>query len=420
MLFPTFYLSKFKITKDRNFIIEDRKIHSKYQDKEYERLLKTVPRTIKTILLIGAGNGNILNYILNHFHLLEKIFVIEPIVNFIPYQKKNCFNNDFFLKVHYVYDSSELAFLLKKYKKSEYIFLVYPVYQRIFCELVDSILSLLNPQLDNITFTKWIHLWQRNYFRNLNNKKYLDFLRGSQFSQTKILFCGGGPTLIQDLKKYKNLKEFFIISSDTAVVPLLDNGISIDWVISIDPGIGTLYHFYKFKEILKKIPLITWLGSRWELSKIFSKIDYFTTSFPLDQILKEEFHEVWNLSTQTRDVKGYIISIAKLLNKKLFFAGCGIEKKISLYYVKNTGYDYYRMLKQDRIYTLEDYHYQLFLNQANKKRMSAAFSNESKNNQMENREVKKIATEDIIRLFFKKKDQILLHYKELKLFFDLF
>lgn len=168
-------------------------------------------------------------------------------MNFIEYQRKNILIlSD---KIQYIYDTSELFSILEKYTPSEYSFFIYPVYQRLFPELIDSFSRMLNTNLDNRTMLRFTYLWQRNYFKNLFYKKAISFIVDWDFKKKKILFCGGGPSLFKDLKQYKNLNEFFIVSSDTATVPLLDNHIRIDWIFSIDPNWGTIYHIYKYKKI---------------------------------------------------------------------------------------------------------------------------------------------------------------------------
>ncbi len=416
MLFPNVYLSNYKITKDKNFIVYDQKLHSKYKEQEYKRILQNITPYIKVIVLIGAGNGEILLFLLNSLVNLQKILIIEPISNFIEYQKTQIKIN--FDKIQYIYDTSQLFSILQKYEPKEYFFLIYPVYKRLFPELVDSISLMLNSSIDKRTILKFTYLWQRNYFKNLFYKRTLSFIVHWDFKKKKILFCGGGPTLLKDLKQYKNLNEFFIISSDTAVIPLLENHILIDWVISIDPNIGTMYHFYKYKEKLQSIPLITWLGGRQELSKIFSNVFFFITNYPLDQILHKHYPEIWSLSTNTRDVKGYLLSIADLTNSEIFMAGCGVIPSLSIYYYKGTGYDYYGKIKQTRKFSLEHYHYQLYTYQKYKLSQDSIVQKLQNQNMNDTTKIKMIDTEEIITIFLKEQHFLKQQYKEFKLFYD--
>lgn len=427
MLIPNYYLKYFYFTKEKNIVVNNQKIHSKDEQREFKRISNIIPKNIRLLILIGGGNGEFLNYLVLNYPSLEKILVIEPIYNFIDYQKKKL---NFSEKIKYIFYYKDLISYLEIYHKNEYYIFVYPVYFRLFSNLIDSIQSYFTNDLDLKTNKKFFPLWIRNYYKNLKNNKTILFISNLNIAQNKILFCGGGPTLWEDLKKYKNLNDFFIISSDTALIPLLKRGITVDIVISIDPNIGTLYHFYEYKEKIKKIPLITWLGSRWEFINIFSNVYYFTTNFPLDQILSFSYKEILNLYNPTRDLKGYSISLAKLKQKEIFYAGCGIENNNRLYYHRGTGYDYYGLLKETRVFRLEDYHYFLFLNQRYKQNKINLGLEEyaiedlkqidSQYNQTKDFLFFEIFSEEIIRLFFSKKNELLNHYKEFLLFFDLF
>lgn len=426
MFIPNYYLKHFYFTKDKNIVVHTQKLHSREQQIEFKRISEIIPKNIKLLILIGGGNGEFLNYLINNYPSIEKILFIEPIYNFIDFQKNKL---NFKEKIQYIFYYKDLISYLESYKKNEYYIFVYPTYFRLFSNLIDSIQSYFANDLDLKTNKKFFSLWIRNYYKNLINKKTIPFISDLNISKNKILFCGGGPTLGEDLKKYKNLDDFFIISSDTALVPLLEKGISTDLVISIDPNIGTLYHFYKYKKKINKIPLITWLGSRWELIHIFSSINYFATNFPLDQILSFRYKEILKLYNPTRDLKGYSLSIAKLKQKKIFYAGCGIEENNRLYYHKGTGYDYFGLLKETRVFRLENYHYFLFLNQCYKQnkinleledyKIENLEQMLSHNNQTKNFSVIEIFSEEILKLFISKKNELLNQYKEFLLFFDL-
>ncbi|GIX41136.1 MAG: hypothetical protein KatS3mg129_0869 [Leptospiraceae bacterium] len=359
MLIPNKYLQKFILIKQNdnyNIIFQNQKIHSLYIEKEIERIINRIPSDIKNILFIGAGNGKILEYIKQKRKDLN-IYIFEPIKNFEFFQKI-LINQKF----QYIYSYKELAFI------PQFNISIYPVYNRLFPALIDKILTFLQNDINKKTFYKFLYFWIINYKKNLENK-YINFIADININKDKILFCGSGITLIEDLKKY-NLNEFFIIASDSAVMPLVKNNIKIDIIISIDPNIGTLYHFYSYKDKIKDIPVLTWLGSRKEISYIFDNRFYFLTSFPLDQYLLQLNNSILNLNIPANDVLIYAKAIAQIYNKPFYLAGCGIKNSVKFYYTSQTGYDYYSILKQNRIFSSEFYHFKLFKNQSYKRKNS--------------------------------------------------
>ncbi len=162
------------------------------------------------------------------------------------------------------------------------------------------------------------------------------------------------------------MNQYFVIASDSSIIPLLNHDINVDLIISIDPNIGTLYHFYDYKEKLESIPVLSWLGARNELHRFFKNIYYFLTGFPLDFIIKQYDMNLMSIETKTNDVLGYALQIAN--NNKIDFVGCGLKTSLRQYYIANTGYDYYALIRSHRTFSKEHYHFKLYQNQSYKRR----------------------------------------------------
>ncbi len=366
MLIPGIYLQDFYIYKkgkSSNFIIGRNFFHSQNPANENLRLKNIISENIKNLILIGVGNGSLLEYISQHYSI-KKIYLIEPVQNFIPFQLEEIkkITN---IEINYIKSIEEFL----HYEIERFYILIHPQYKRFFPYIVSLIQSFLFTEFDKKTYYKHLNFIINNYYQNLLKDK-IQFFSYIEPIPSQILFFGGGETLINDIKEFKNkynFEDFFIISSDTAIPILtyLFPDIKINLVISTDPNYSTLFHINYLKSKKNIIPILSWLGGRKEIPKI-SHCYYFLTSFPIDQIIEYKFQnqKILSLENPTRDVLGYIMNLAEKWNSSLFFLGCGIQKtNLKQFYSKGTGYDFYQILKQKRISSAENYHYYLFKNQ---------------------------------------------------------
>jgi hypothetical protein len=409
LLISNWYLKNFELIKqekDYNIKIRNNRFHSIHLDQEIERIINQIPQDIENLLLIGAGNGKIIQNILNQKKI--KVILIEPIKNF-EYLQKLFYYKD----INYVHDYKDLANLNTLYIS------IYPVYKRLFPSLIDNILAFLENDINKKTFYKFLYTWIINYKKNLENK-IIYFVHKLNIKKNKILFCGSGITLMEDLKKH-NLKDYYIIASDSSVIPLLKNDIPIDLIISVDPTVGTLYHFYLYKEKLKNISLLTWLGGRADLNNLFKKRYFLLTSFPIDQWISQYNKDLLILNSPANDVLDYAKQLAQIYQKPLYLAGCGI-KNHKMYYYPNTGYDYYALLKNDRVFTNEHYHYFLYKNQSYKRKnfnFNVELATQIKSEENNQKEFIPIDSKSIKEYLNKNKINIINKYKFLNLLFEI-
>ncbi len=362
MILPNTYLNSFllkKLNNTYNIKIKDFFVHSQNIENEILRFLDNINLEKNySVLLIGASNGKIIEIWKKKFK--NQLYIFEPIKN-LEYLQKYLYSYESYISnIHDI-------FYIKNLK-----IIIFPFYKRIFPELIDNsfnkedlikkIFSIFYSDINKKTFYKFLYLWINNYIKKLKEEK-IKFITDFSIEKEKILFCGSGPTLLNDISSLKNLKEYFLISSDSSVIPLLKNNINIDCIISIDPNIATLYHFYTFRNKLKNIPLITWMGARNELFLFFDNIYHFLTLFPLDKIIKKIHPEIIQLRNAGNDVLKTVVEISSMYNMPIEFAGCGIQHNLKQYYINNTGYSYYSNLKNSRVFTQEHYHYYLYKNQ---------------------------------------------------------
>lgn len=362
--------------------------------------------------MIGAGNGKIIEFLINQKN--KKVYIYEPIKNLEILQKKLLKH----LHLKYIHNISDI----KTIPQNNLFILVHPTYRRIFPFLINKISSFFENDINKKTYYKNIYTWISNYIKNLKNHS-IKIIYKIPIKKEKILFCGSGYTLIEDLKSIVDLHTYFIIAADSAVIPLINNNINIDLIVSIDPNIGSLYHFYNHKNKLKHIPVLTWLGARSELHRYFENIYYILTGFSLDLILKQYDHKLLLIDTPTNDILGYALNIAQQNNKKIEFAGCGLKDSLKQYYYTNTGYDYYAITRSNRIFVLENYHFKLYQNQSYKRKNfkipSIGIENNIKETLSNSYFFKDFTNYDIKNIFLFNEKEILTLYPYLKIFFDL-
>ncbi|MCS7206126.1 MAG: hypothetical protein NZ853_10560 [Leptospiraceae bacterium] len=415
MLIPNFVSRRVRVKKIDSFYIpeiENKQFYSSFLEKEVKRIVSTFPKDIEILVLIGAGLLPIVDYLVDFLNL-KLILYFESLWNFEVFQKRfSLITNNSLIKTIKHYE--ELKYHLQKFPKA--IVFLHPSYKRFFPFLTESIFAFLRNDTHSKTISKFQYYWQVHYAKNLQQKEIL-FLDTTLIKKEKILFIGSGFTLDEDLKNI-DFDEFFIVASDSALVPALYRKIPVDMVISLDPQVGTLYHFYHYKEKFKKIFLLTWLGGRPEIRNFFQETFYFLTTFPFDQVIKDYEADIVALSNPERDALGYIKELSFELGKTILPIGCGLPSNQKMYYTPNTGYDYFGLLKENRIQTNLHYHYELYQNQSYK-RINFDKKAISSDQPQKKFPRKTLSSQQIIAYLHQKKSALLSNYPFLKTFYYL-
>ncbi len=245
------------------------------------------------------------------------------------------------------------SFLLST-KRASIETLIFPGHTRIVPKEIENFKDFLNSiskgnsNVNSQTKNYFRRIWTQNYLKNISqlesNRIRINLLTKLNFSQLTVVFVGASPTLeseIQKLKKYRD--KLIIITSDTATQYVISEGILPDFILSIDSGRGTLYHF--LPKIPDTIPIITWFGGSSYIFSLPNPLFIINTDFPMDQLITYNLKEHWpSLKNPSLNLGGMAKSLAKFAGaKKLILSGISFEDEKGKSHCKGTGYESYRL-----------------------------------------------------------------------------
>jgi len=168
---------------------------------------------------------------------------------------------------------------------------IYPEFYSNLKNIIDSYLARKN--INIATLTRFQTLWMRNIFKNhklfLQNKGIKNFF--DKYKNVPALIISAGPSLSDEINSIKeNQNKFIIISVDSCLTVLINNGIKPDFVVSVDPQ----YINYKYFEYLKDFTsiLVAEPSVFYLIPKNYKgKIIFFSSVFPFVKWL-ENFAEL--------------------------------------------------------------------------------------------------------------------------------
>jgi len=142
---------------------------------------------------------------------------------------------------------------------------------------------------------------------------------------TNAVVCAAGPLLDSQIEELKALKpgretgydNICIISTDTALGSLLNAGIKIDAIVSIDCQHTSLEHFAGYD--ISNIPLFLDLVSPPLLFPLSSKCVFFAGGHPLGKFISVFFKEFTGIDTSGANVTYAAVSLAEQLGAKNIF-----------------------------------------------------------------------------------------------------
>lgn len=250
--------------------------------------------------------------------------------------------------------------------------IVQPAYRRMFPELqrfhkeYRENRQRPRPAVDDRTTAHFLRQWMRNYSLRLHHPA-LCFFQAFEPMPSTILFCGAGPSLLEDLRLYgqefqRSGERPLILAADTAAAAVFAAGWSMDLIISIDSGFGTAYHLALLKALVSRQgqplpPVLTWMAGSVFPERAGFPVYFVPTLFPPDQVLSAHLPLGTPYSNPFRNVLGYAVALqSRHPRARLLLAGVGLEPRQQQFYVRGTGYDSYHRSTQNRLYTTEHYH----------------------------------------------------------------
>ena len=275
---------------------------------------------------------------------------------------------------------------LQKKGKTKILFHITPSYRRLFPQLLNEVSDSFKTepslsQMDRNTARHFLRQWTRNAFRLIASQNKLNFISGPSqevelrhfSSKALFIYCGAGPSLIEDLKRISPeiLAKAFIIASDTALGPLLATRCTVDLAICVDSGAASLHHLHAASRFsspslsLKKdskiglwdFPVLSWSGALPGLASYFSKVYYYRSTLPFDQILGTgPLAAVTEWQNTTRNPLGLALYMAYLLGaERLYSVGTSFRARKAQSHERATGYQEYVLGRANRIFNLEIY-----------------------------------------------------------------
>ncbi|HOJ50359.1 MAG TPA: DUF115 domain-containing protein [Spirochaetota bacterium] len=243
-------------------------------------LVELLKKDIKIPIIVIEKDVNIFYYFL-------KIFDLEDII------KKNL------IEIIFPEDPSTITETLKLYNIEKPFIVVnrqlFEIYKDYYQSALDSINKYVETRIINkATLIRFEKLWLKNVLVNMGYYLYFKGVNSlyDKFKDTPALIIGGGPSLNRCIDKIKKVKDnVFIISVNTSLAYLLDNGIVPDFVVTVDPQ-DKIYKYFipvlnkKELPILIAEPTITPKIVRKYPRILFSQIEFakdFVLSFSKDR-----------------------------------------------------------------------------------------------------------------------------------------
>lgn len=217
---------------------------------ESKKLVKNLNFQNQTILIIGAGNPYLINEI-KKLHSDKRVFIIEPFEEIVEKLEELNLIPKFEIKI--IKTESELKELLLGLSYFDYY--IHPQYKN----LIDNIQSwegLIKSTLHNLainrnTLIKFGRVWAKNFilsFREITSSKGINLLF-NKFKNSNAIVVGAGPSLDEHVKVIQEIyDECLVISVDTSFSYLVNNRITPDFVISVDPQIRNFIYLLKNRE----------------------------------------------------------------------------------------------------------------------------------------------------------------------------
>lgn len=349
----------------RRFLHSSRDPHRE-ADRQADQIIEALKGSPVPVL-IGCGAGYVLESLRTKDpEFLKKLLVFEPLTQLtqntelqIQLGKKN------FVRDHYLTSQHDLNRAVQKADRHANVF-VHPVYRRYFPELIDTILSQFQSKQSNTnldTRQRFTRSWINNTLRHIYDNQELSFISplekpGINTDVYAVVFCGAGPTLIDDLNilgihpgfKYPKL---FLIASDTSLPLLLKKGYDVDLCISVDAGPGTWYHYATLDSDLLplEIPLLGWLGGPVCAKLYFNSLVYYRSTLPLDQLLAlGPLAHLTEWQNPSNNQTGLALLVAHSFSvPNVILPGCSFERLNGLTHISGSGYQYFSRLNTKRL-----------------------------------------------------------------------
>jgi len=203
-----------------------------------------------------------------------------------------------------------------------------------FTRVIALIKELISTLADDYTVQS--HFGKKWYRNTLFNLKAAGSSTSTLKPVRKALIAGAGPSLEVQIEELRNLRKGgTLISTDTALPALSAFGIIPDMVISIDCQHITYHHF--MGDYPPDVPLILDLASPANLTRISSKLIFFSSGHPLSQYVSNNWRRFPYIDTSGGNVTHSAVSLANLLGaEEIYLFGTDFSYPEGKSYARST------------------------------------------------------------------------------------
>lgn len=226
-------------------------LHSVSPVKEAERTASGLNPSLDWVLIAGFGLGYLTEYLLKNTR--HRIIVFEHTGEILDFATKHR-DIDAILKNQRVFffkgDINTLTSQLDSRNIRELNYVIHRPYFQLFPDVYSQLEGILTAylskkQINRATLKRFQKVWLKNIIRN--SASYFSLpgigIFDGQFEKKPAVIVGAGPSLGKSLPELKkNQDRFLIISTDTALPMLYENGIKADMVVSVDPQEKNAYY----------------------------------------------------------------------------------------------------------------------------------------------------------------------------------
>ena len=330
-------------------------LQSKYNPiAEAKKQAEKIDFSQKHIVVIGGGNPYYVKEIFAKIKKGSRVFYIEPHGEMMNFVVKNAKLDSYISKFESFiaiipqlpdFEEKILSNLnLVELDKIDYA--IHPIADKYFKKEIDYIVETINKialQLvyDFVTRAKDGRRVQKNILGNLDiliNSVPIVKLKNI-FSNVPAVLVSAGPSLDKNIVYLKDFeKRGVIISTDTALKPLLSAGIEPHFVVSGDPSYFNYLHLKDTttkKSFFVSEPSIDRRAFQWFVGRTFITI----FDKPLLEQIEKYIGEIGHLKTWG-SVASLAIELAKFLGcNPVYFIGQDLSFPYMLKYTRKTVYD---------------------------------------------------------------------------------
>lgn len=233
-------------------------LHSVYNfEREMARTVQTIDPHAQTIILLGIGNGKILDYLHQKCKNIKHLIIIEPLQEvFQTYLKRYDIFVEFskFEQVSLLINCPEerietdLSNSLQKHPdwQRSFSFVTLMNYRMFFSEYKEKVNKCLLERLRNFrvqinTFEKFREEWVINFWKTFDKSRMYSEELMEIFNKAAVVIVSAGPSLSKNIHLLEQIKDSAIVIAVGSAMTILDkHGIVPHLRVSIDPSMANV------------------------------------------------------------------------------------------------------------------------------------------------------------------------------------